>query len=396
LQDTFDFDAAWQAQRGENVFSRVCAGYIDSIDTENGVVIVALEDFIGSRPNVELSFDYISSVGPGWFRFMPQIGDKVLCGFRPNNELEILRYKSVSYSNMAQLAADANPAFLFRQLNPGEFEIMSKGLAGVWGSADGILSLTGGLAEIDLTSSTNQITYNATLHYWTGDNSELHFGTIRRNNPLTIYMDESDSAPGIPNKEIYTNLVQNIAGLTQILFNSTIGQVMDYTPAIPQGVFTPRLSPDTGEPLAADVNLYTADGIQQIEFRADQLGNMRLDMPSSAVYGLNIVASLSPLMAKFLSIDLSAVDSAAISGATAASLSCDLGGTIDLGATVGIKNDITDLKTVLTQLITILSTLFTTMSAATPLTVVSNIAVPSAAAVTSLTEYLVTLSELLT
>lgn len=303
MRDIDDFDSNNMVQRGENVFTRICTGYIDSVDELNGTVIVSMEDFIGVRGSVELSFDYVSSVGAGWIRFMPSIGDKVLCGFRPNNQIEILRYKAISYSQMAQFAADSNPPFLFRTLKPGEFELMSVGYAEIWGSRSGKLHLAGGLATIDLDAPTNQNTQNAILHtFISPDGTQFNLGAIRRVNPLKTTLDNSEIAPGIPNKEYKITLIQSIAGVAQTLYDATVGKVMDYA----AGVFTPRIAPDTGLNLIADINYYTPDGIQKIQIRADEGGNLRMDLPATATDGLRIISTLGSLLANMLNVKLTA------------------------------------------------------------------------------------------
>lgn len=320
-RDNFDYDPELETQRSENVFSRVCTGYIGSIDTQNGVAIVDFEDFIGSRDSVDLTFDYISSVGPGWFRFMPCIGDKVLIGFTPANEAVILRYKSINYSQMSQFAADSNPPFVFRQLQSGEFEIMSSGYAEIWGSVTGKLHLAGGLASIDLDRQTSTITHSAATHQINSDQSSILLGTIRRNNPLTPNSDVAFLSPGISLREYAVNLFQNVAGVYSKLYAATFGRVMDYTPGAPQGVFTPRLSTQSGLPLSADVNIYTSTGVQQVRMQIDDLGNCQVDLPASAAQGFNLISAIGTYLFKALNIQIQAASQLTLSGALKVSIS---------------------------------------------------------------------------
>ena len=303
MRDIYDFDPENRAQRGENVFTRVCAGFIDSIDTKNGTAIITLEDFVGSRSSVVLSCDYISSVGPGWFRFMPSKGDKVLCGFRPNNEIEILRYKTISYPQFAQFAEDANPPFVFRELKSGEFEIMSVGYAEIWGSKLGKLHLAGGLATIDLDRDSAQISHSAALHYLNSDTSEFRFGSIRRTNPFKTAPDTSQVAPGVANKEYKVTLLQNISGVYKTLYDATIGKVMDYVAAPIAGLFTPRLHSTTGQALSADINIFTVDGVQKVRIQVDEMGNTQVDLPATATDGFRLITAIGSLIFKALKIE---------------------------------------------------------------------------------------------
>jgi len=313
--EDYGYDPEERTQRGDNVFSRICAGYIESIDTEQGKVIVSLEDFIGTRNSVELSFAYISSVNAGWIRFMPSIGDKVLCGFRPNNELEILRYKAISYPQLAEQAQAGVPSFIFRKLKSGEFEIVSSGYAEIWGSQLGRLHLAGGLASIDLDRPTTQITHNAVLHYLQADGSEYRLGAVRRHNPFKTTEDNAMVAPGVPQRECKTVLVQSILGTVPIpLYEATMGAVLDYVPALPIGIFTPRLYPNTGLPLVADIEFYTIDGIQNTEIRIDNAGNTQVDLPATALDGLRINVDTGTVNVSALNVDVSATASLDISG----------------------------------------------------------------------------------
>lgn len=314
MRDHHDFEEDSQSQRGENVFTRICVGYIGSVDEENGVISVDLEDFIASRP-VELSFSYFSGVGPGWFRFMPSKGDKVLLGFTPTNKAEVLAYKPISYAQMAQFARDANPPFIFRKLKSGEFEIVSSGYAEIWGSQLGKLHLSGGLASIDLDRATTTITHNAATHFMTSDTSELRFGAVRRNNPLTPNQDQATIAPGVTMREHFVKLVQGISGVYTKLYEATIGRVMDYTPGLPAGVFSPRLGSQVGLPLRADINIYTEDGVQKVRLQIDDAGNAQLDLPASAASGFKMISTIGTYLFQALNIQMQASGEADISGA---------------------------------------------------------------------------------
>lgn len=316
MRDYEDYSPELDSNNGERLFSRICAGFIEAVDEENGTVSLSFEDFIGTRNSIELSCDYISSVGPGWIRFMPSIGDKVLVGFRPNNEVEILRYKAISYPQLAQAAADSNPPFVFRTLRSGEFEAMSSGYAEIWGSKSGKLRLAGGLVSIELDMPSNSNVQQAAIHRLTANGSDLRFGSVRRPNPFKTTEDESSTVPGVADQEFRVTLFQSISSLATKLFDATFGKVMDYTAAAPSGVFTPRLDADIGQNLAADVNIYTTDGIQSLRFQADVLGNMRVDLPATATDGLRIVAALGTVMLNALSLKLAATQDVDISGTT--------------------------------------------------------------------------------
>jgi len=326
MRDYFEY---YTPENGEGVFSRTCAGFIAAIDEENGTVAVSMEDFVGTRTNVELSFDYISSVGPGWFRFMPSIGDKVLLGFRPNNSIEILRYKAISYPQMAQFAKDSNPPFIFRKLKSGEFEIMSSGYAEIWGSKTGLLHLAGGLATLDLDRQTNSIAHNALLHSFEANGSQIKFGAVRRFNPLKTTADEAQVAPGIPEREFKVTLVQNIAGVTRKMYDATIGKVLDYLPALPAGIFTSRKHPDTAQNLVADINFYTVDGVQKVQLRVDELGNARLDLPASALEGMKLISALGSLVTETLNVKMSASNRMDLTGTTAVNLTSSVAINVD-------------------------------------------------------------------
>ena len=306
-----DFDEVTSLQDGTHVFNRIVSGFIESVDDLNGKVSVRFEDFVGLR-SVELSFDYISNVTAGWIRFMPSIGDRVICGFRPNNAVEILRYKSISYSQMAQFAADSNPPFIFRQLKSGEFEIMSSGFAEIWGSKRGRLHLAGGLASIDLDRDTNKILHNAVLHQVASDGSEIRFGSIRRPSQTSIKEDEALATDQSPQKEYKVSLVQKVAGISTKLYESTIGKVLNYT----LGVFTSQKHPDTNQDLRANIQIYTVDGVQNVQIRVDQLGNARVDLPATAAEGFKFVTAIGKIVTESLSINMKASTEATFEGIT--------------------------------------------------------------------------------
>jgi hypothetical protein len=320
VRDFEDFSPELDSQYGGTVFNRICSAFIESVDDENGTVALSFEDFIGTRGNVELPFAYISSIGPGWFRFMPSIGDRVLVGFRPNDTVEILTYKAVSYPELAQRSADANPPFIFRKLRSGEFELMSKGYAEIWGSKAGKLHLAGGLAFIDLERTSNSIVYNALMHAAKSEGSEHRFGSVRRANPFKTTEDESALVPGLADKEVKTTLVQSIAGISMKLYEATIGKVLDYTAGIPAGIFTPRLHPNSGQKLTADINIYTADGIQSVRFRTDELGNARVDLPATAVDGFRLLMALGQFTLEALKVQVTATTEVQLTGTTKAEL----------------------------------------------------------------------------
>jgi hypothetical protein len=320
-----DFDGDFSdSQRGENVFNRIVAGFVESVDELNGKVVLRFEDFVGLRGSVELSFDYISSVTAGWIRFMPSIGDRVLCGFRPNNAVEILRYKALSYSQMAEFAANADPPFIFRQLKSGEFEIMSAGFAEIWGSKKGKLHLAGGLASIDLERDINQITHNAVLHRMISDGSEIRFGSIRRPNPTKNKEDEAMSG-GFPQKEYKISLSQKVAGLATKLYDFTVGKVLNST----LGVFSSEKHPDTNQDLRADIKLYTVDGIQSVKIRVDQLGNVRVDLPATAAEGFKFVTALGKVVLEALEVDVKASTDVKIEGTVSVQLKSSVKVSID-------------------------------------------------------------------
>lgn len=291
------------------VFNRLVSGIITSVDEDTGLVSVRFEDFVGQRNDVELSFDYFSRVGPGWMRWMPSIGDRILGGFRMDDSFEMLRYAPVNYSQYTQFAADANPPFIFRKLKSGEFEIMSSGYAGIWGSKNGHLSISGGLATIDLDRDSTQITTNALLHYDISDTSFMRFGNIRRPS-LTTPGDNEATTFGFPDKEYAVSLSKRIGLVTTKLYECTIGRVVDYT----LGIFTNRLQTSTGQPLRADMRIYTVDGVQSIRFQADQLGNIRVDLPVTAVDGLRLVSAASKLIVENLATSISSTTTMEIEG----------------------------------------------------------------------------------
>ncbi len=318
-RDFDDFEPENDSQRGGAVFNRVCSAFIESVDEENGTISLSFEDFIGTR-SVELSFDYICATGPGWFRFMPCIGDKVLLGFRPNNDVEILRYKAISYPELAERAREGNPPFVFRRLKSGEFEIMSKGSAEIWGSKLGKLHLAGGLSSIDLDRVSNSIVHSAAIHTVQAGDSEIRFGAVRRPNPFKTTEDAS-TLLGIPDREHRVTLYQTVAGIARKAYESTIGRVLDYVPGIPTGIFTKRLHPVTSQPLAADIQIFTADGIQSVRLRTDELGNTQLDLPATATEGFRMIMALGQVALEALKIKLSATTTAELSGTTEAKVS---------------------------------------------------------------------------
>jgi hypothetical protein len=321
MRDFFEFDETNFPNSGESNFTRICVGFVDAVDEDNGTVSIALEDFPAQRNGIELTFPYISSVSAGWFRFIPSRGDRVLVGFRPSNEMVILGYKAISYAQYAEFAAAANPPFLFRKLRSGEFEIMSSGYAEIWGSNKGLLHLAGGLCSIDLDPATNQISQSAALHYLLANqSSEFRFGSQIRTNPLSVYPDINSYAPGVPFQEYRIALYQSFSALQLPMYDASIGNVYDYIPGVPTGVFTPRLHPTTKLPLVADINIYTKEGVQKVRFTADSVGNVEVDMPSSAVDGFRLLAALGSVIVNALNINLTAAAQVTITGATKVSI----------------------------------------------------------------------------
>lgn len=319
-RDFDDFDPESDSQRGTRMFDRVCSAFIESVDEDNGTVTISFEDFIGTR-SVELSFAYISAIGPGWFRFMPSIGDRVLCGFRPNSQVEILAYKAVSYPELKERAADGNPPFIFRKLKSGEFEAMSSGFAEIWGSKLGKLHLAGGLASIDLDRTSNSIVHSAGMHRVSVDESETRFGAVRRTNSLKTTEDEATLAPGVPYKEHRTSLSASIGGVATKLYEATFGKVLDYVAGLPSGLFTPRMHTGTAQPLRADIKIYTADGIQNVRIQTDEAGNTQVDLPASAVTGFKMVTALGSQIFEALNIKHTATQVAEFTGLAQAKVS---------------------------------------------------------------------------
>lgn len=285
----------------EAVFNRIVSGRISSVDTKSGKVSIRFEDFVGFREDVDLSFDYFSSVNAACIRFMPSIGDKVICGFRMDNSLEILRYKPTSYEQLTQFAEDANPPFLFRELKSGEWEIASKGFASIYASVRGLLKLSGGLADIELDRDTNQITSNGVLHHTKSDVSEIRFGSQRRDtNPLSLREVTNTDLTGFHEKEFYMKLAKNFVAYTKNLAEVFIGNVADAAGTI----FFNRFHPDTGQDLVADVKIYTDDGIQNVRLRTDKLGNTRVDLPLTAIDGFRFLCTTGKIITEALSTEI--------------------------------------------------------------------------------------------
>lgn len=211
---TTDLTQARQLARGHD-------GVILSVDAENGQAVVRLLDgpFHG-KLQVPIA---VASQGAGssWVRYMPDVDTHVVVGYKANNTPYIAGYarhgnaggtaqqavppRQSGYADLrAAAAARQNGLTKLRALQPGEFDSMSAGGAGIYGSRGGVLLTEAGTVSVTLSKGqeTAQTAARIQVDVISGGGTERRLGEIRRVLPTSLSF-PTPSAPIVPNLGAY-------------------------------------------------------------------------------------------------------------------------------------------------------------------------------------------------
>lgn len=268
-------------------------GTITAVDTRNGIVGVDVAG-LGHRNDVQIplfQFSFLGDDGSSWFRFMPQVGDQVTLVQNVRGTMHIVNYECLNYRQLAN-ANQANQ-FLFPELQQGEFEVRSAGLATIYGNKDGTLRIAGGPATFTLRRETLESELDATLQRFKAQSCEIRFGEVRRK-LLPIDVEETALASGTL-REFRLQVAQDVGFVALPMLDIKAGNVVnDTTP------FAPTLG-EGGGPLRAHVKVFDAAGTTTaFELQIDALGNVELTQSALAtVLGLKIVGLASTMLAQY-------------------------------------------------------------------------------------------------
>lgn len=123
-----------------------------------------------------------------WIRCMPETGTTVVTQkLRDPAQREIWGYVSHVLGNLARRAKDDNNAVVYRELRPGEIEIMSSGRAYTHWSEEGNIEFHGGVVELSLMQTELEAVQRAPTHKRQLDqhvpntlDREERFGLVKR------------------------------------------------------------------------------------------------------------------------------------------------------------------------------------------------------------------------
>jgi len=142
-----------------------------------------------------------------WIRGMPETGTPVVTQtIRQPQQQEMWGYLSHQLGGLVKLGKDDNSGYIFRELRPGEIEIMSVGRAYTHWSEEGEITLSGGVVSLHLTQKELEATSRAPTHKRQLDQHdpvqlahEERFGLVKRSDTakpyaLQVYVKDSANA----------------------------------------------------------------------------------------------------------------------------------------------------------------------------------------------------------
>lgn len=244
-------------------------GSITAVDARNGIVGVRFLTGGGQRPEVRIPMFQLSVMGANssWFRFMPQVGDRVTLIQNVDGTMHIANYECVNYAQLAD--ADQEDQFLFRPLKEGEFEIRSAGFASVFGSRLGELRLAGGPATLTLSRENLVATLDAPLVRATATSCEIRFGELRRK-----FLPTDTEETSIPTfREFKLVVARDVVAAALPMVEVKMGDVVTEVPPYP-----PALSAlPTPSPLRTSMRVLDPTGLFALfGMRVDALGNLEI------------------------------------------------------------------------------------------------------------------------
>jgi hypothetical protein len=244
-------------------------GIIMSVDVHNGVVGVRLKD-VGYRNTVKLPIFQVSIKGTSssWFRFMPQVGDIVTLVQNQNGAMHIVGYEVLNYQQIAK--EDEAETFLFRELQQGEFEIRSKGMASIFGSDTGVLRLAGGPAILKLDRQNLEASLESPLIKQRAMACEIRFGEVRRRVLPTDF--EDTALVGGTLREFRLVVAREVGPASLPMVDVKVGDVVqEIAPAYPLAVS------GFATPLRVSARVLDPSGLLGLfGLRVDALGNLEV------------------------------------------------------------------------------------------------------------------------
>jgi len=277
-------------------YDRVIVARINSVDSKLGNCTV---EFYGANrvETIEINFQYFSPTA--WIRIMPQEGALVILGITTGGAHEILGYKAGNYE------AVAREGRLFRELKPGEFEIMSSGLASIFGSASGVLYMSAKMTDFELDGVRNEAKLDTGLTKMSSGTDELRFGNVKRK-LLPTDLEETDiGTPILRYKEFFIKIMKSLLKSVSV----KIGDVFEESIAIP------TVDLRTGGILKAEIKFYDVTGVQYTELRVDSGGNVTIQLPLGKTMAFQKLGDLAPLLKEIARKD-DAIESSAVEDPT--------------------------------------------------------------------------------
>lgn len=334
---------------------RVLCGVITEVDSTRNLCSVKLNDIAGQRT----ASIPVTMMNPfSWSRNIPLEGTFVLVAFRPGNVACILGYLDQRTQNNALNYAGGKN--LFRDLVPGEYDCMTPGHAGDWGTIRGRLLQHGGAGslfeldrdEMEARIDTAKFSVTTPAHFG-GVTAQMRFGTVKRtigDNRDTIICQEGGSiAEGDPDlQEFHVGVgwspgASNPAVASQgaQLADLTLGHVVDSAGKEEKSRATTK-----DVKLRTRLRVYNTTGTETADAEIDENGNMYFQLPQTATIGFvtNILGGNFSIKTERGSFEcmakddvrMAAGDSVSIGAVTEASISGNTG--LILSSTVGDVN----------------------------------------------------------
>jgi len=201
---TIDLREIYQKQNEDRSLELPARGVVQSVQPETETVKIETYGTPGiAKCAIRHPYMGINS----WIRTMPEVGTAVVTQkIREPSQVETWGYLSHRLGGLIQDAAkDDDNNIIFRQLRPGEIEIMSIGRAYQHWSEEGNISINGGIIEHHLAQTDLEIRSRAPTHQRQLDQHdptvlahEERFGLVKRPdtskpNALQVYMKDGSN-----------------------------------------------------------------------------------------------------------------------------------------------------------------------------------------------------------
>lgn len=270
--------------------TRLIAGVIESVDTENYTCKVTLSDLGGVR-TVTLNPGVIHN--KDWVRHVPSPGTPVLLSYRPQGILEIVSY----YDNYSVVNVEdyREGKSLYRTLVEGESDSMSTGRSGHWQTDQGRYFLHAGTVFFELNKEDHEINAEAgriSIESPQVDGlTRVSFGAVKRKVGKSTVICTSDGKPfsegGIELRAIEVSVASDPSTSESSdlpkqgpkLFDLRAGNVVDDSGVEEQ-------DPDTSGNLRLRLRVHNGENTFFVDLRADENGNFVLTLPPTATVGL--------------------------------------------------------------------------------------------------------------